>query len=190
MFNITDTVNGAFETDALIHLGSSLRELAGDYTGQEYRPNYARSKRSVEQLTDPGEGMITELIPIDELMSGIKVVLTVKPAHLAPLVRLEKPLDGYERYCRATKISRTTDSTGSVVFDVVSDDCTCTGDWRLMLPRGSKYQFSAKSLGDSSLGLEAYFVDNAAMDRQVSSFSPCIGVPETLVVKIHQERRM
>ena len=194
IYNITDTVNGAFGVDSMIVGENSA--LTFNLAGQgvsHYGPLYNRgqsgyysedrTKRDIQDVTSKKEFLI------DDLIQSFKVYVKISPPELLKNVKLHKPLtETHHSMCSDSnlRISKSTADNG-IVFGVDSQDCPCVGYWTLSFPSSAASTFSyiVKSNGDYTLSFDAYFVDEIIGSR-VANYAPCLGVEEYLVVKVSQ----
>ncbi|KAL5252819.1 hypothetical protein ACHWQZ_G015553 [Mnemiopsis leidyi] len=188
VYNITDTVNGAFDKDALICGEESDNALS--VVGQGSSENNGRRKRS------SGEDVLEKSLLVDTSMEKFKVMATITPPALLNKIRLEKPVDGDAERCGNlnTGISNVdiaeSVADNSVVFDVTTQSCPCTGEWKLKYPvEAESFTYSVKSSGEYLVSFEAYFVDQTG-PNSIANYAPCLGIEENLVIKLNQGEKV
>jgi len=191
VYNITDTVNGAFESSSLV-VGEDTYET-NSRVGQGYGPYVtasrsasSRSKRDTEDNIANGQSS-KKTIQIDELIESFKVSVTISPQALIEKVELLKPLNGDQTLCSDdNSVVRRSEADNGVLFDVKATSCPCVGNWTLSYPSdATEFTYSVNSLGKYSLSFDAYFVDDIS-GSQNANYAPCLQVEEYLVIKLNQ----
>jgi len=188
VYNITDTVNGAFESSSLV-VGEDTYET-NSRVGQGYGPyvtasRRARGKRDTEDNIVNGHSS-KKTIQIDELIESFKVSVTISPQDLVEKVELLKPLDGDQTLCSENNsVVSTSVADNGVLFDVNSKKCPCVGNWTLTYPSdATEFAYSVNSMGRYTLSFDAYFVDDVS-GSQNANYAPCLQVEEFLVIKLN-----
>lgn len=181
VYNITDTVNGAFQSDALIcgeHSDDS-NSVIGQGVG------YSRKKREADQKQSEEKKIL-----IDTTIENFRVIVNMQPANLLDEVELKPPTSSSAN-CAADNLKITKSrADDSVIFDVSVIVCPCTGYWSLRLPAGySSFAYNVKSSGEYLVDVEAYFVDEVS-STQVANDAPCLGTEEYLVIKLNQGEKV
>ncbi|XP_063678607.1 uncharacterized protein LOC134814427 [Bolinopsis microptera] len=192
VYNVTDTVNGAFDKDALICGEESDNALS--VVGQGAIDN-SRKKRSAAEDGEVSEKLEKSLL-VDTSMEKFKVIATITPASLLNKVSLEKPADGDSARCGNLrsgepniKIAESV-ADNTVIFDVTAESCPCTGEWKVKYPEeASSFTYSVKSSGEYLVAFEAYFVDETGPNR-IANYAPCLGIEENLVIKLNQGEKV
>lgn len=187
IYNITDTVNGAYDKDALVYGEESdnTRSVIGQGV------HGMRLKRDVEEQ-QYGERSIL----IDTSIERFKLFITATPSSVLSQVRLEKPKEGHPQLCgtlasgRENVVQKLSSADNSIVIDVTTLSCPCTGLWTLRYPREAvTFDYKVRSSGEFLVDFEAYFVDKID-SFDVSSYSPCVGIEENLVIKLNQGEKV
>ncbi|KAL5246940.1 hypothetical protein ACHWQZ_G018971 [Mnemiopsis leidyi] len=189
VYNITDTVNGAFESSSLV-VGEDTDDTSSR-VGQGYGPYVSASRRD-RGKRDTEDSLVygfssKKTIQIDELIESFKVTVTISPPDLVEKVELIKPLGGDDALCSDDNIViHTSVADNGVQFDVKAKKCPCVGNWTLAYPAvADGFTYSVNSIGKYTLSFEAYFIDNEG-GTQNANHAPCLAVNELLMIKLNQ----
>ena len=189
VYNITDTVNGAFESSSLV-VGEDTDDT-NSRVGQGYGPYVSDSRRN-RGKRDTDDSLVygyssKKTIQIDELIESFKVTVTISPPDLVEKVELIKPLGGDDALCSDDNIViHTSVADNGVQFDVKAKKCPCVGNWTLAYPAvADGFTYSVNSIGKYTLSFEAYFIDNEG-GTQNANHAPCLAVNELLMIKLNQ----
>jgi len=189
VYNITDTVHGAFESSSLVvgedayETNSKVGQGFGPYVTQSRR---TRNKRDTEDNIVNGHSS-KKNIQIDELIENFKVSIAISPKELAEEVELLRPLNGDPTLCADSNYEQTKSvADNGVIFNVKSKKCPCVGNWTLAYPTdATEFTYSVASMGKYTLSFDAYFVDDVS-GSQNANYVPCLQVEEYLVIKLNQ----
>lgn len=194
IYNITDTVNGAFDKDSLICGEES--DNSNSVIGQGSTGN--RVKRSDESQAELKETEYEErTIIIDTSIERFRVFVTLSPISMLSKVKLEKPVDGDRRLCgtlesgRENVVQTVSTADDALIIDVNAWSCPCTGTWTLKYPKEvTKFNYKVRSSGAYLVDFEAYFVDVVDSVIDVANYSPCLGIEEQMVIKLNQGEKV